>query len=43
LHAPALRCINEAYLRLGGFVGDAPWSTRKFHTTDVCVIVKTDW
>lgn len=35
--------LIKGYLRLGGFVGDGAVVDRQFHTTDVCVIVKTDW
>src|SRR5262249_52692730 len=35
--------LIKGYLRLGGFVGDGAVIDRQFHTTDVCVIVKTDW
>jgi putative hemolysin len=39
----ALPPLIKGYLRLGGFVGDGAVVDRQFHTTDVCVIVKTDW
>ena len=32
----------KGYLRLGGFVGDGAVIDHEFHTTDVCIIVKTD-
>jgi putative hemolysin len=35
--------LIKGYLRLGGFVGDGAVVDPQFHTTDVCVIVKTDW
>ena len=34
--------LIKGYLRLGGFVGDGAVIDHDFHTTDVCVIVKTD-
>jgi putative hemolysin len=39
----ALPPLIKGYLRLGGFVGDGAVVDVQFHTTDVCVIVKTDW
>jgi putative hemolysin len=39
----ALPPLIKGYLRLGGFVGDGAVVDAQFHTTDVCVIVKTDW
>jgi putative hemolysin len=39
----ALPPLIKGYLRLGGFVGDGAVVDTQFHTTDVCVIVKTDW
>ncbi|MDP6351757.1 MAG: GNAT family N-acyltransferase [Alphaproteobacteria bacterium] len=38
----ALPPLIKGYLRLGGFVGDGAVIDRQFHTTDVCVVVKTD-
>lgn len=35
--------LIKGYLRLGGFVGDGAVVDHQFHTTDVCIIVKTDW
>lgn len=35
--------LIKGYLRLGGFVGDGAVVDTQFNTTDVCVIVKTDW
>jgi len=35
--------LVKGYLRLGGFVGDGAVVDEQFCTTDVCVIVKTDW
>jgi putative hemolysin len=35
--------LIKGYLRLGGFVGDGAVIDRQFHTTDVCIVVKTDW
>src|SRR5690606_23802516 len=35
--------LIKGYLRLGGFVGDGAVVDPQFDTTDVCVIVKTDW
>lgn len=34
--------LIKGYLRLGGFVGDGAVIDPQFHTTDVCVVVKTD-
>ncbi len=34
--------LIKGYLRLGGFVGDGAVIDHQFHTTDVCVVVKTD-
>jgi putative hemolysin len=39
----ALPPLIKGYLRLGGFVGDGAVVDTQFHTTDVCIIVKTDW
>jgi putative hemolysin len=41
----ALACLPpliKGYLRLGGVVGDGAVVDPQFHTTDVCIIVKTD-
>lgn len=38
----ALPPLIKGYLRLGGFVGDGAVIDHQFHTTDVCVVVKTD-
>jgi putative hemolysin len=35
--------LVKGYLRLGGFVGDGAVVDRQFNTTDVGIIVKTDW
>ena len=35
--------LIKGYLRLGGFVGDGAVVDPQFHTTDVCIVVKTDW
>ncbi len=35
--------LIKGYLRLGGFVGDGAVVDRDFGTTDVCVVVKTEW
>ncbi len=35
--------LVKGYLRLGAFVGDGAVVDDQFHTTDVCVVVKTDW
>lgn len=34
--------LIKGYLRLGGFVGDGAVVDYQFHTTDVCVVVKTE-
>jgi putative hemolysin len=34
--------LIKGYLRLGGYVGDGAVVDRQFHTTDVCIIVKTN-
>lgn len=39
----ALPPLLKGYLRLGGFVGDGAVIDHQFRTTDVCVVVKTDW
>jgi putative hemolysin len=39
----ALPPLIKGYLNLGGFVGDGAVIDRQFQTTDVCVVVKTDW
>jgi putative hemolysin len=38
----ALPPLIKGYLRLGGSVGDGAVVDHQFHTTDVCVVVKTD-
>jgi L-ornithine Nalpha-acyltransferase len=38
----ALPPLIKGYLRLGGMVGDGAVIDYQFHTTDVCVLVKTD-
>jgi putative hemolysin len=38
----ALPPLIKGYLRLGGFVGEGAVVDHQFHTTDVCVVVKTD-
>ena len=35
--------LVKGYLRLGAFVGDGAVVDHDFGTTDVCVVVKTDW
>jgi len=35
--------LIKGYLRLGAFVGDGAVVDAQFHTTDVCIVVKTDW
>lgn len=43
---PALHMLPpliKGYLRLGGFVGEGAVVDRDFGTTDVCVVVKTEW
>ena len=39
----ALPPLIKGYLRLGGFVGDGAVVDHDFGTTDVCVVVKTEW
>ncbi len=39
----ALPPLIKGYLRLGGFVSDGAVVDEQFGTTDVCVVVKTDW
>ena len=39
----ALPPLIKGYLRLGGFVGDGAVVDPQFGTTDVCIVVKTDW
>ena len=39
----ALPPLIKGYLRLGGFVGEGAVVDHEFGTTDVCVVVKTDW
>ena len=38
----ALPPLIKGYLRLGGFVGDGAVIDHQFHTTDICMVVKTD-
>ncbi len=40
---PMLPPLIKGYLRLGGFVGEGAVIDRDFGTTDVCVVVKTEW
>jgi putative hemolysin len=35
--------LIKGYLRLGAFVGDGAVVDHQFHTTDVCITLKTDW
>lgn len=45
-HKAALESLPpliKGYLRLGAFVGDGAVVDEQFHTTDVCIVVKTDW
>ncbi|MHA1601274.1 MAG: GNAT family N-acetyltransferase [Alphaproteobacteria bacterium] len=35
--------LIKGYLRIGGFVGEGAVVDREFGTTDVCVVVKTEW
>ncbi len=35
--------LIKGYLRVGGFVGDGAVIDHDFGTTDVCVVVKTEW
>ncbi len=35
--------LIKGYLRVGGFVGEGAVVDREFGTTDVCVVVKTEW
>lgn len=45
-HKAALDCLPpliKGYLRLGAFVGDGAVVDDQFSTTDVCIVVKTDW
>jgi putative hemolysin len=35
--------LIKGYLRLGGFVGEGAVVDYDFGTTDVCVVVKTEW
>ncbi|KAA5605381.1 GNAT family N-acetyltransferase [Roseospira marina] len=35
--------LVKGYLRLNGYVGDGAYIDQQFNTTDVCVIVKTDF
>jgi putative hemolysin len=39
----ALPPLIKGYLRLGGFVGDGAVVDEQFDTTDVSIVVKTDW
>ena len=39
----ALPPLIKGYLRLGGFVGDGAVVDFDFGTTDVCIVVKTEW
>ena len=39
----ALPPLIKGYLRVGGFIGDGAVVDEQFNTTDVCVVVKTDW
>ena len=39
----ALPPLIKGYLRLGGFVGDGAVIDTEFDTTDVCIVVKTEW
>ena len=39
----ALPPLIRGYLRLGGFIGDGAVIDQEFGTTDVAIIVKTDW
>ncbi len=39
----ALPPLIKGYLRLGGFVGDGAVVDHDFGTTDVCIVVKTEW
>jgi len=34
--------LIKGYLRVGSFVGDGAVVDHQFHTTDVCVVVKTE-
>ena len=38
----ALPPLIKGYLRVGGFVGEGAVVDHQFHTTDVCIVVKTD-
>ena len=35
--------LIKGYLRLGAYVGDGAVIDARFNTTDVCIVVKTDW
>ena len=35
--------LIKGYLRLGAFIGDGAVVDEEFNTTDVCIVVKTDW
>lgn len=39
----ALPPLIKGYLRLGGFVGEGAVVDQQFNTTDVSIVVKTDW
>ena len=39
----ALPPLIKGYLRVGGFIGDGAVVDEQFNTTDVCIIVKSDW
>ena len=39
----ALPPLIKGYLRVGGFVGEGAVVDPDFGTTDVCIVVKTDW
>ena len=39
----AMPPLIKGYLRLGGFVGDGAVVDEQFNTTDVSIVVKTDW
>lgn len=39
----ALPPLIKGYLRLGGFVGDGAVVDEQFNTTDVCIVVRSDW
>ena len=35
--------LLKGYLRVGGFIGEGAVVDYEFGTTDVCVVVKTEW